>query len=217
MDFNKKFLDRIDNIINKTSYFDSKYKIAIDYPTELTDHNSIQTVYSLTNYYKEIRQIHGELIIMLNEFTQNTKSNKSDNQYNYYDLSVFSSIIDRINELVNNIDYEYKRIAIKYSKLIINEQLKVLLIINKTKKEQNKYIKMIDELKLEHPENIYEIVEYSDDFINSTDKKKCEEILQVDNLEITTVPTLFVKNSIVVEIPLNKIKDIDMIKKQIIQ
>ena len=69
MDFNKQILDKIDNLINLSSNFDSAFKIVFNLETETLSEENADTLYSMTKNYILIRKEHGEIILMLNKLT----------------------------------------------------------------------------------------------------------------------------------------------------
>jgi len=210
MNFNKLLLDRIDNFVILSKEFDENYKQVIGISGNKFDDTVINCLYSLTKNYILLRSEHGNLLLMMDKFKDqtNTKDLETDDDRinKLYDLSTFSSIITNTNELINNIDFQYKRIAIKYPKFINKKPLTVLLLSD-TDNEENKYVKLIKNVKQHSPENIYKIIK-----CNKTDKKfKCDKVLGINlTIKITSLPMLYVINGInIVEIPLDKINDIE--------
>jgi hypothetical protein len=208
MNFNKTVLDKIDNFISLTRNFDLNYKNVIAIQDNEIKNEDIKYIYMITKYYIEIRTLHGELLLLIDELksslTLGKLSKQNDNTNKLYDLSTFNSILLNINELITNIDYQYKKIAIKYPKFINKKPLTVLLLTDDDD-EENMYVKLINQIKKKNPENIYKIEK-----CKKSDKKiKCDKILGMGlTLKITSLPLLYIINgSNIVEIPIDKIND----------
>lgn len=208
MNFNKIVLDKIDNFISLSRNFDLNYKNVISIQDNEIKNEDIKYIYMITKYYIEIRTLHGELLLLIDELksslTLGKLSKQNDNTNKLYDLSTFNSILSNINELITNIDYQYKKIAIKYPKFINKKPLTILLVTDNDD-EENIHVKLINEVKKKNPENIYKIAK-----CNKSDKKiKCNKILGVGlTLKITSLPLLYIINgSNIIEIPIEKIND----------
>lgn len=232
MDFkNSKILDKINNLIKLSDDFDSGYKIIYELePNIKMDEKNIEIIYSMTKNYIEMRKEHGEIISMMNNLTnkinttntENTtinsvKKNKnveiktdSNNQTSLdeqlYDLSTFATLLNNINDLINNIDYEYKKIALKYPKFINKNRVSIILISTEA---DEKYIKLIEKLKQEYPEYKYIILKCD----NKTDINKCENELEQYKIKIKSIKSLpiiyVISNETLTEIPISKINKID--------
>ena len=116
------------------------------------------------------------------------------------------------NELISNIDFQYKKIAIKYPKYINKNSLTILLLTN-TDDSENKYIKMINQIKQQSPENIYKIIK-----CDKKDKKfKCDKALGINlALKITSLPMLFIINGTnIVELPIEQIDNVETLTNMI--
>ena len=251
MDFNKKILDKIDNLVKLTSDFDYGFKIIFNLETDKLNEENVDILYSMTKNYILIRKEHGELLLMNNkqinsinydkfvqettkettketikettkETTKKTKkssetsdiNSKSDNMRVLYDLSTFNTLINNINDLINNIDYEYKKIAIKYPKFINKSQIIIILITSSN--TDKKYTSMIGELKTTYPEHKYKIIKCGDE---KSDIDKCEEELKDFDIKIKSLKSLpliyIINGTIITEVPISKINDIEPIKKLI--
>lgn len=236
MDFNKKLIDKIDNLVKLSTEFDSGFKIIFDLDADKIDETNAEILYSMTKNYILMRKEHGELILMMNKQLnsinyepkqdskqepnkknkknniENNKEKEIDNAMELYNVSTFNTLLSNANDLINNIDYEYKKIAIKYPKFINKGQLTLILIQSPDTDE--KYIKMIEELKNKHPEHKYKIINCTD---TKTDISKCEEELDHYGIKIKSfksLPIIYIKNnSTITEIPLSKINDIEPIKQ----
>ena len=229
MNFNKIVLDKINNFVLLSKEFDNNYKIVITIQNDKIDDIGRKSIYMITKYYIELRTVHGELILLVDEFKnminsskisktskqnehENENENENTNTNKFYDLSTFSSILSSINELITNIDFQYKKIAIRYPKFINKKPLMILLLTSDDN-ENNVFVKLLNEVKEQVPENIYKIVK-----CNKSDKKiKCDKIFGVNlTLKIPTLPTLFIINgSNIIEIPIDKFNDINALKNLI--
>ena len=239
MDFNKKLIDKIDNLVKLSTEFDSGFKVIFELEPDKINESNADILYSMTKNYILMRKEHGELILMMNkqlnsinfeskkniEKEQNKKNKKNidkennidkeiDNTMELYNISTFNTLLSNANDLINNIDYEYKKIAIKYPKFINKSQITLILIQSPDTEE--KYVKMIEELKNKHPEHKYKIVNCSD---TKSDISKCEEELKNFGIKFKSfksLPIIYIKNnSTITEIPLSKINDIEPIKQLI--
>jgi len=228
MNFNKLLLDKIDNLVILSKEFDENYKKIIETIDNNLDEKIINCIYTLTKNYISLRTIHGEIILLMNKYENYTGENikkddkdlneNSDNKINkLYDLSTFYSIITNINELINNIDFQYKKIATKYPKYIGNKSLTVMLLIDENEDEnKNVYTQLINKVKVKYPENIYKIIK-----VNKKEKKEkkknLDKILGINlTLKITILPTIYVINGTnIVELPLDKINNIEEVLENI--
>lgn len=213
MNFNKLVLDKINNFVLLSKEFDSNYINIIQKQNDKLENNDIKCIYMITKYYIEIRTTHGELLLLIDELKNNMGTLKSSKQNDgtnkLYDLSTFSSILANINELVTNIDFQYKKIALKYPKFINKKPLSILLLTDDDSQE-NQYVKLINQVKEKVPENIYKIVK-----CNKSDKKiKCDKILGTQlTLKISNLPVLYIINgSNIIEIPIDKINGVESLK-----
>jgi hypothetical protein len=198
MDFNKKILDKIDSLIKLSNDFDSGFKIIFNLDSDTLDEKNTDILYSMTKNYILLRKEHGEIILMFDklknsvnydEVKEGTKNKKNtDNNSEIYlkalyDISTFSTLLNNINDLINNIDYEYKKIAIKYPKFINKKQITVILI---TPSSDEKYTKMINELMISNPEHKYKIIKYDIE----KDLSKYKEELKQYEIEIKSLKSL---------------------------
>lgn len=241
MDFNFKLLDKIDNLVKLTNDFDSGFKIVFDLdPNDKLDEKNIEILYSITKNYILIRKEHGELLLMMNklmntvnmdninnsnEQQKSKKTNKNNSQNNnnsdsdlgkyklFYEISTFNTLLSNANDLINNIDYEYKKIAIKYPKFINKSRITMILIIPEN---DDKYDKLINELKSEYPENNYKIIKCGN---KKNEINKCEKELEEYGIKIKSTKSLpkiyIINNSTISEIPLSKIDSTEEIKNLI--
>jgi hypothetical protein len=239
MDFNKKLIDKIDNLVKLSSEFDTGFKVVFELDTDKINEQNAEILYSMTKNYILMRKEHGELILMINkqinsiniepkedvDKEQNKKNKKKknidievnnadievNNTMELYNISTFNTLLSNANDLINNIDYEYKKIALKYPKFINGGQITLILI--QSTDTDNKYIKMIEELKNSHPEHKYKIINCGD---SKSDISKCEKELELYGIKLKSqksIPVIYIKNkSTITEIPLSKINEIEPIK-----
>ena len=136
---------------------------------------------------------------------------KSDNLKLLYDISTFSTLVNNINDLINNVDYEYKKIAVKYPKFINKKQITVILITSSN--SDKKYINMIEELKKEYPEHKYKVIVCQ----NENDISKCQEELEEYEIEVKSLkslPEIYILNdSTINKIPISKLDNAEPLKK----
>lgn len=236
-----KLLNKIDNLVKLSTDFDSGFKIIYNLDsTKQLDESKTDILYSMTKNYILMRKEHGEILLMINKFTNSipfsnidiqsqsggAKSNKNVSKSSIngmddtnetivktlYDLSTFNTLLGNVNDLINNIDYEYKKIAIKYPKFINKKQMLIILI---TPNLEDKYAKLIDEIKTSHPEHKYKTIKCED---KKDEIVKCEEELKEYGIKIKskTLPVIYIINDrTFTEIPISKIDGIEPIKNLI--
>ncbi len=123
INFNNSLIQKIDNIDKISEEFDEIFThlIKIQDIKDITP-EEIEQLYKLTKLYKFIRSEHGSLLILLDKKKDLIKSKSSELTEelveDLYDLSTFDSIISNISDLVSNIDFEFKRIAIMFPNFI---------------------------------------------------------------------------------------------------
>lgn len=172
------------------------------------EQNKIEQIYALTKNYIFLRSEHGGLLMLLDKLKNNINSvstELSDELVNkLYDLSTFNSIINNVSELINNIDFQYKKIALKYPKYISRKPITIILFVEKIDPNNN-YIKMIEEVKNLNLENIYKVIE-----CGSNKKIKCNEILGKNiSIKLDKVPSIFIINDDnIIEIPIEHVKNV---------
>jgi hypothetical protein len=148
MNFNRVVLNKIENFIALSREFDLNYKHVMSMQNNNIKNEDIKYIYMITKYFIELRTVHGELLLLVDELKKclNSSNCKTSNKIDkLYDLSTFTSILSNVNELITNIDYQYKKIAIKYPKFITKKQLRVFLITNDDD-ENNLYVKFINDV-----------------------------------------------------------------------
>jgi len=209
MNFNKSLINKTNNILKKSEEFDKIFNEIIN-----TDKHDIDKIYNLTNLYITIRSEHGGLLLLQDKLKNKILSESTDMNdeliNKLYDYSTFDSIKTSISNLVSNIDYEYKQIAVKYPSFVNKKSLTLLLFVNKI--ENNKYVDMFEELKNKHPENVYKVVETENNRLVN-----CKSIINKDiKLKIDKTPTLYMINGdIITEISLKENPDLEHLLKLI--
>jgi hypothetical protein len=202
--------NNIENILKKSTDFDLICTNILD---DLSDKDISTKVENLTNNYINIRKSHGELLLLENNLKKNINKNiklqKGGSKNELYDLSTFTSIIENVSSVVNNIDFEFKKIALLYPQYIGENKQSILFF--KDKNKNSKYSKWIDEIK-ETKNNInFDIVELSEENKKYNLSKLTSEDIDI---EIKNLPSLFIiKNNNLIEIQLDNIKNIDELKK----
>jgi hypothetical protein len=206
MDLNMSLIKKIENILEMSGKFDKICTTILGGNIELNE-SSIQNIRELTSLYMIIRAEHGGVIILNDKMKKDVSmhdSELSDKLINQlYDLSTFTSISDNINNLVSNVDFEFKKIALMYPKLIRKQTNHLLLFIKKIDKEDI-YIKMIEEVKKLRPENEYHIIECKESGI----KIDCAEMVKMQlSIGVDKLPSLYLVNGLnIVEIPMEQLK-----------
>ena len=217
MNINKLLLEKIDNVVKLSSKFDENFKRVINFPDIKIDHEQIDLIYLLTKTYILIIAEHGSLILLINQLDEKKSlelddlSTMSDELVEkLYDISTFNSFMNNVNDLVNNIDFQYKKIALKYPKYINKKPFTIVLVTDHVQDNKNdKYIKLIESVKTQFPENYYKIVKCE----TGEKKLKCDKIFGFEQtLKITSVPTLFIVNgTTITELPVDKVNDAETI------
>jgi len=202
--------NNIENILKKSTDFDLT---CTDILEDLTAKDINIKIEKLTNNYINLRKSHGELLLLENNFKKNINKNiklqKGGSKNELYDLSTFTSIIENVSTVVNNIDFEFKKIALLFPQHIGENKQNVLYF--KDKNKNSKYSKWVEEIK-ETKDNInFDIVELSEDNKKYNLSKLTSEDIDI---EVKNLPSLFiVKNNNLIEIQLGNIKNIEELKK----
>lgn len=218
--FNNDLIKKINNLVLLSKDFDENFKIIISLQDDSISEENITIIYQLTKNYILMRSEHGYLILLMDKLKNSINTEKkvientNDDINMLYNLSSFTSILLNINDLINNIDFQFKKIALKYPDYINMKPMIIILCINNNSDnsdETNKYINIIEDIKKIHPENIYKIIKCS----KSKTKINLDEILEIDiSIKINSLPSLYIINGDnIVEIPINKINDLESIKK----
>jgi len=202
--------NNIENILKKSTDFDLICANILD---DVGANDISIKVEKLTNNYINIRKSHGELLLFENNFKKNINKNiklqKGGSKNELYDLSTFTSIIENVSSVVNNIDFEFKKIALLYPQYIGENKKNILFF--KDKNKNSKYSKWIDEIKDTRNNINFDIVELSEENKKYNLSKLTSEDIDI---EIKNLPSLFIiKNNNLIEIQLDNIKNIDEFKK----
>jgi hypothetical protein len=206
MDLNISLIKKIESILEMSSKFDKICTDILSGNVEINE-SSIKNIKELTSLYMLIRAEHGSIIIINDKMKKDInveQLTKTDSIINkLYDLSTFTSISENINNLVSNMDFEFKKIALMYPKLINKNTNHLLLFVEKID-EKNKYIKMIEEVKKLRPENEYHVIECK----NNNNKIDCSSMVGMKlSLTIDKLPCLYLVNGTnIAEIPIDQLK-----------
>jgi hypothetical protein len=205
MDFNVSLIKKISNILEMSSSFD-KISVEILQGDVKLNPKTVEKIKELTSLYMLIRAEHGALIV-LNDKLKNDIASKSSTLSDkliskLYDLSTFTSIIENVNNLVSNTDFEFKKIALMYPRLISSNTTHIFLFV-KTIDQTDKYIKMIEEVKKLRPEHEYHVIE-----CEKVGKKiDCSPMIKSKlSIEVKSLPSMYIiSESNVTEVPIEKI------------
>ena len=206
MDLNISLIKKIESILEMSGKFDKICTIILSGNVDLNE-SGIKNIKELTSLYMSIRAEHGGIIVLNDKMKKDIgthDSSLSDTIINkLYDLSTFTSISDNINNLVSNVDFEFKKIALMYPKLI-NKRTNHLLLFVKTINKEDKFIKMIEDVKKLRPENEYHVVECKE----SDKKVDCSKMVGMKlSLGIDKLPCLYLVNGTnIAEIPMDQLK-----------
>jgi hypothetical protein len=212
--------NKIESIIINSTEFDNN---CIDILADVTNKNINKKIYNLTKTYMDIRSNHGELLIMENNLKKNINrkiknniklqkgGNSINNNTELYDLSTFTSMIENVSNVVNNIDFEFKKIALMFPKYINNNRENVLFF--KERNKNTKYSKWIDEIKEEDNKDIdINVIELSSKDIDNKYNLSNISSNNVD-IKIKNLPSMFIiNNGNIAEIELKSIKNINEFK-----
>ena len=212
--------NKIENIIKNSTEFDN---ICIDVLSDVTNKNINKKIYNLTNHYMDIRRNHGELLLMENNLKKNInkkiknniklqKGGKpvDNNNNGLYDLSTFTSIIENVSNVVNNVDFEFKKIALMFPKYINTNKENVLFF--KERNKNTKYSKWIEEIKEDNNDIDINVIELSS---NDIDSKYNLSKISSNNIDIKikNLPSMYIMNNDnITEIELKGIKNINEFK-----
>jgi hypothetical protein len=202
--------NNIENIIKKSTEFDL---ICTDILENLNSKDTRNKIEKLTNNYINIRKSHGELLLLENNFKKNINKNiklqKGGNKNELYDLSTFTSIIENVSSVVNNIDFEFKKIALLFPQHIAENKQNVLYF--KDKNKNSKYSKWIEEIKNTNDNINLDIVELTEE----NNKYNLSKLISENkDIEIKSLPSLLIiKNNNLIKVQLDNIKNIDELKK----
>lgn len=211
--------NKIEAIIINSTEFDNN---CVDILADVSNTNINKKIANLTKSYMDIRSNHGELLIMENNLKKNInkkiknniklqKGGTVNNNTELYDLSTFTSMIENVSNVVNNIDFEFKKIALMFPKYINNNRENVLFF--KERNKNTKYSKWIDEIKEEDNKDIdINVIELSSKDIDNKYNLSNISSNNVD-IKIKNLPSMFIiNNGNIAEIELKSIKNINEFK-----
>jgi len=211
MKLNISLIKKIESIVDLSEEFDKLFNDIVNLDSNtVIDDKSITKIYYITQIFIFIRSEHGGLLILFDKVKENTKSENSelsDKLINkLYDLSTFYSMIEHVTNLISNIDFQYKKIAVMFPKYISKNPISIILIIDDIDKN-NKYIEIIEQMKISNPENIYKVIKCSEKDLSK--KIKVSNLFNIDiSIKIEKLPSFYMVNyNKVVELPINYIKD----------
>lgn len=211
MNFNINLIKKIENQIDMSNKFD---KLCTEILEDISSEKNTTNIYNITTLYMLIRAEHGGIIILNDKMKNdiiNMDTTLNDETINkLYDLSTFTSILDNINNLVSNIDFQYKKMALMFPKLIVKKPIHIILIVKSINKTNN-YIKIIEEAKKKLVQNEFHVIECTEigKIIN------CDKMIKKKvSLRVESIPSLYMINDDnIVELPIKNIKCVeDLIK-----
>jgi hypothetical protein len=120
-------------------------------------------------------------------------------------------MIENVSNVVNNIDFEFKKMALMFPKYINNNRENIILF--KEKNKNTKYSKWIDEIKEEKNNEIdINVIELSSKDIDSKYNLSKVSLNDVD-IKIKNLPSMFrINDENIIEIELKSIKNINEFK-----
>jgi len=205
MNFNILLVKKIENLIDMSNRFD---KLSSNILSETNIDANIKKIYDLTTVYVLIRAEHGGVIIlndkMKNEIVNSNTELNDDTIHKLYDLSTFTSIIENIANLVSNMDFQYKKIALMYPKFINKKPIHVILF-TKSLDATDYFVKLIEDVKNLRKENEYHVVQCE---LPGT-KINCEKFINRKlSIKVENLPSIYIVNDDnIVEVPLKQIKN----------
>jgi ribosomal protein L16 Arg81 hydroxylase len=207
MEINKYLIECIEIFIKKCETFDELYKKVIKIiKNDIND--NLDDLYDITNNYIEIRAAHGQIIKLYNKYKNSDL--KTDEEL--YNLSTLSSILDNINNMIQNIDFQYKQFATFFPNLVNKNYLTVLLIVSKKETDEDtRLINMINEIRETKYENKYKIIKCGN---KEGIELKVKRLNQKVKFTPKNTPALYlIDNNIISEIQTSNIKDKKMLEK----
>jgi hypothetical protein len=130
-----------------------------------------------------------------------------------YDISTFTSVMENINNLVSNTDFEFKKVALMYPKFI-NNHTNHLILFTETINKEDKYVKIIEDIKKLRPENEYHIVQC--DKIGK--KIDCQSMIKMKlTISVDKLPSLYliISNTNIISMQIDTIKTAEDLNKLI--
>ena len=217
MDINNSLIKKIDNIVKLTHEFDNIFSGLSKSHQEGNElePEQIENIYKLTKLYIFLRSEHGSILILLERLKDQIKSQSTelnDELVNkLYDLSTFSSIVENVSNLINNTDFEYKRLAILFPKYINKKPLTVILMSDNLERDNN-YVNIINELSKINNEHVYKIIK-----CEKKEKVNCGTIYgKKINIIAEKLPSMYIINEDnIVELPMRQITSAEVLNKMI--
>ena len=149
--FTNLLIIKTNNIIKNIEIFDNIFKILLE--KEAIDDSSIaRNIAELTEKFIFIRSEHGSLVLILDELKKNILSDTQTEKITdkiineQYTLSTFYSILADISAVINNVDFQYKKVALKFPKFINKKTLSIILVIN-TEDSDSKNVEKCNKFK----------------------------------------------------------------------
>lgn len=215
MDINNSLIKKIDNIVKLTNEFDmifsvlrKTYKEGVELDSE-----QVENIYKLTKLYIFVRSEHGSILILLDRLKDRIKSGSTeldDELINkLYDLSTFSSIIENVSNLISNIDFEYKRLAVMFPKYMNKKPLTIILVSDDLDRDKN-YVEIINELSKQNNERVYKVIK-----CQKGEKVNCGTIFgKKINIKVDALPNMYMINEEnIVELPIKQITSAEILNK----
>lgn len=205
-------INKINNINNYFEKFDNIFIKVLDKSDESSE--TINNIAQLTELYIFIRSEHASLMLLLDEIKDDIKLNNSNKLEDksiekLYTLSTFFSMLESVSAVINNIDFQYKKVASKFSKFINKKTITLILVINN---ENDNFKNIIEKLQEKKSENAYKIITTTDNTISIKDIGINSDL----KLNITEFPTLFmINNNIITDISLKENDTLEKIEKLI--
>ncbi len=209
MDINNSLIKKIDNIVKLTNEFDMIYSVLTKTykQGQEVSPDDVENIYKLTKLYIFLRSEHGSILILLDRLKDTIKSGSTqldDNLVNkLYDLSTFNSIVENVSNLISNIDFEYKKIALLFPKYMNKKPLTVVLLSDDLERDKQ-YVKIIEDITKLNNQHIYKVIN-----CKQGEKVNCGNIYgRKINITVEKLPSLYMINDDnIVELPLKQISD----------
>ncbi len=212
MNINNSLIKKIDNIVKLSGEFDEIFSGLIKKKYN-TESEKIEKLYKLTQLFIFIRSEHGGVLMLIDRKKDKIKEESSELSEklvnDLYELSTFNSLLENVSNLVSNVDFEFKRIAVMFPKYINKKPMTLILLTDNISKN-NLYVEMIEKVKELHPENVYKVIECS-----KGDKVNCGKAGEKKiNVTASKIPLMFLINeNNIVELPIDKIdNEVDLEK-----
>jgi hypothetical protein len=217
MDIINSLIKKIDNIVKLTNEFDMIFSVIRKTYKEgnKLDPDQIENIYKLTKLYIFLRSEHGSVLIQLDRLKDAIKAGSTELDdaliNKLYDLSIFNSIVENISNLISNIDFEYKRLAVMFPKYMNKKPVNIILLSDDLSRD-NEYVEIIDELNKLNDERVYKIIE-----CQKGEKINCGTIYgRKINIKIDKLPIMYMINEEnIVELPIKQITSVESLNQMI--